>query len=159
MDKLWAPWRMRYILAEESDGCIFCDVVTREDDRGNLVLYRGSSCFAMMNKFPYNNGHIMLAPFRHVGHFESLNDDESLDLMRLLQLSVKAIREVLEPQGFNIGINIGRVAGAGVVDHIHVHVVPRWGGDTNFMPVLSETKVINEELEETYDKLIEGFKS
>ncbi|UCE17982.1 MAG: HIT domain-containing protein [Gemmatimonadota bacterium] len=157
MDKLWAPWRMKYILAEKKEGCIFCEGVVRGDDRGGLILHRGSSCFVMMNRFPYNNGHIMVAPYRHVGEFEDLNDAESLDLMKLLQLSVRTFKRVLNPQGFNVGINIGQVAGAGVIDHIHVHVVPRWDGDTNFMPVLSETKVINEELEETYDKLFKEF--
>lgn len=159
MDKLWAPWRMKYILGEKSNGCIFCDGVAHGDDRRNLVLCRGSFCFVMMNRFPYNNGHVMVAPFRHVGNFESLHTDESLDLMKLLQQSVRALERMLNPEGFNIGINIGRVAGAGVIDHIHVHVVPRWGGDTNFMPVLSETKVINEELEATYTKLLEEFQS
>ena len=159
MEKLWAPWRMKYILGEKSDGCLFCDVGANDDDRCNLVLHRGSSCFIMMNRFPYNNGHIMVVPFRHVGNLEDLSSDESLELMKLLQLSVRTIGNVLHPQGFNMGINIGQVAGAGVVDHVHAHVVPRWGGDTNFMPVLSETKVVNEELESTYDKLMKGFRS
>lgn len=159
MERLWAPWRMNYILNEKNDRCIFCDGAAKEDDRNSLILHRGLKCFIMMNRFPYNNGHVMVAPFRHVGDLEELDDNESLDLMKLLQLSVTAIRRVLDPHGFNIGVNIGRIAGAGVVDHIHVHIVPRWGGDTNFMPVLSETKVINEELKRTYDKLIEGFQS
>lgn len=159
MEKLWAPWRMKYILGEKRNRCIFCIGSGGDDDRKHLVLHRGQRCFVMMNRFPYNNGHVMVAPFRHVGMLENLDDDESLELMRLLQLCVTVMQKVLNPHGFNIGINIGQVAGAGVKDHIHVHVVPRWGGDTNFMPVLSETKVINEELKGTYDKLIEGFRS
>ncbi|MFQ6091695.1 MAG: HIT domain-containing protein [bacterium] len=159
MERLWAPWRMKYILGEKSNGCIFCNGAGSDDDRKSLVLHRGEKCFVMMNQFPYNNGHVMIAPFRHEARLEDLDEDESLDLMRLLQLSVRAMGKVLNPHGFNVGINVGQVAGAGVADHVHMHVVPRWGGDTNFMPVLSETKVINEELERTYCKLIEGFRS
>jgi ATP adenylyltransferase len=159
MEKLWAPWRMEYIRGEMSGGCIFCDSAQAEDDRNGLVLHRGEKSFVIMNRFPYNNGHVMVAPFRHVGMIEGLDDGELLDLMRLLQLCVRAIRKALKPDGFNIGVNMGRVAGAGVEDHLHIHVVPRWGGDTNFMPVLSETKVINEELEMTYCRLIEAFQS
>ena len=157
MEKLWAPWRMKYILGEKSSGCIFCDSAETEDDRSGLVLHRGEKGFVMMNRFPYNNGHVMVAPFRHVGTLEGLNDSESLDLMRLLQLCERAIRTVLKPEGFNIGVNMGRIAGAGVEDHLHIHVVPRWGGDTSFMPVLSETKVINEEVERTYQRLRAAF--
>lgn len=159
MERLWAPWRMKYIREEKNDGCIFCDGAANDDHRNSLVLHRSSKSFVMMNRFPYNNGHVMVAPFRHTGNFEDLNDNESLDLTKLLQLCMRAIRRVLNPHGFNIGINVGRAAGAGVIDHIHVHVVPRWGGDTNFMPVLSETKIINEKLEQTYDKLLEGFQT
>jgi ATP adenylyltransferase len=150
---------MKYITGEESSRCIFCLREAGHDDRGGLILYRGSKGFVMMNRYPYNNGHVMVAPYRHVGNVEILDDDESLDLMKLIQRSVTSISKILNPHGFNIGVNLGQVAGAGVVDHMHVHVVPRWNGDTNFMPVLSDTKVINEELEETYDKLKEGFQN
>jgi ATP adenylyltransferase len=110
-----------------------------------------------MNRFPYNNGHLLVAPYRHVGNMEDLKQDESLDLMKLLQASIVALREELGPDGFNVGINIGKTGGAGVVDHIHLHIVPRWNGDTNFMPVLSQTKIISEALEKTYDKLWNAF--
>jgi len=148
---------MKYIVGEKPIGCFFCDSVAENDDRGNLILHRGSRCFIIMNRYPYNNGHVMVAPMRHVANLEELDRDESLEMMTLLQTSIVTLRNLLNPEGFNVGINMGEIAGAGVADHIHMHVVPRWGGDTNFMPVLSETKVINEELEETYDTLLSTF--
>jgi len=157
MERLWAPWRMKYIVGEENDRCIFCLPEGDNDDRSELILCRGSKSFVMMNRYPYNNGHVMVVPYRHVGHIEDLDDAESLDLTKLIRHAVTSLRKVLNPHGFNVGMNLGQVAGAGIVDHIHVHIVPRWDGDTNFMPVLSDTKVINEELEETYDKLREKF--
>ena len=153
MKHLWAPWRIKYILVEKPRGCIFCTKPKENRDRENLILYRGKNAFIIMNAFPYNSGHVMIAPYRHVPSLENLNDEELLELSKLVNLSLKVIRESMKPDGFNIGVNIGRAAGAGIEDHVHVHVVPRWVGDTNFMPVLSDTKVIPEALEETYDRL------
>ena len=159
MERLWAPWRMSYILGEKVSRCIFCTSAAASDDQESLVLYRDSNCFIMMNRFPYNNGHLMVAPLRHVGNLEELEDAEGLELMQLLRLSIVVMRAELGPEGFNIGCNLGHTAGAGIVDHVHLHVVPRWNGDTNFMPVLSETKIINEALGQTYAKLKERFSS
>ena len=157
MERLWAPWRMKYIVGEKSNRCIFCLGEEDAEDRKELILHRGARGFVMMNRYPYNNGHVMVVPYRHIGHIEHLDDDESLDLMKLVQRSVASLRQVLNPDAFNVGMNLGQVAGAGIADHVHVHIVPRWNGDTNFMPLLAQTKVINEELKETYDKLLETF--
>jgi len=156
MDRLWAPWRMEYInstVAEDSEDCIFKigDDVSR--DREKLVLYRGKTAFVMMNKYPYNNGHLLIAPYRHIGEFCELTDEEYLEMQKLISLCLKALRACMRPHGFNIGVNLGRVAGAGVEDHLHYHIVPRWNGDTNFMPVFGQVKVISEALEKTYDKI------
>lgn len=158
MKVLWAPWRMRYIRSPKRHGCIFCEKPGEGRDRENLILYRGRKCFVIMNRYPYNNGHLMVAPYRHVGDFEGLEEEEMAEIMRLLAMSVKALRRAYRPDGFNIGVNLGRAAGAGVEGHIHFHVVPRWVGDTNFMPVFSETRVIPELLEETYNKLLKHFR-
>ncbi|HEX9122769.1 MAG TPA: HIT domain-containing protein [Actinomycetota bacterium] len=159
MDRIWSPWRMRYIEAAkgEVEGCIFCDLPERADDAGVHILQRGSLAFAMLNTYPYNPGHVMVAPFRHTGALEALSPDELADVDRLLQASVRALREEMDPQGFNVGMNLGRVAGAGIPDHLHWHVVPRWNGDTNFMPVVGETRVLPELLDETYRKLLPRF--
>ncbi|TMK30475.1 MAG: HIT domain-containing protein [Actinobacteria bacterium] len=159
MERLWSPWRMEYIEAAkgEPDGCIFCDLPAKGDDAATLILARGERAFVLMNSFPYNPGHLMVAPFRHAGDFEELHDDELADIDALLKRSLRALREEMEPQGFNIGMNLGRVAGAGIPDHVHWHVVPRWNGDTNFMPVVGQTRVLPELLEETYRKLAPRF--
>ena len=133
--------------------CFLCDAIKSKDDRKHYVVYRGSKCFIIMNLFPYNPGHLMIAPYRHVPSIEDLNNDELFDLMVLTKLSLKMLRKAFNPHGFNIGVNIGNVAGAGVEEHVHVHVVPRWSGDTNFMPLLADVKVIPQALEETYRKL------
>ena len=156
LERLWAPWRMEYIgsaSSEEEQGCIFCELPAKEDDEGTLILSRQEHSFAILNKFPYNSGHLMVAPFRHVGKLEDLKDDESLDMAKLLGRCVEALKDAMQPEGFNIGMNLGRVAGAGIPDHVHWHVVPRWSGDTNFMPVIGETKVLPELLRETHEKL------
>ena len=157
MEKLWAPWRIKYIREiiplEKPKKCIFCHAVESKDDRKNLVLYRGKYAFIMLNLFPYNSGHLMIAPFRHVASLEDLLDSEELDLWKLMKYSVKLLKISLKPDGFNIGINLGKVAGAGVEDHLHIHIVPRWCGDTNFMPVIGNTKVIPEGIYDTYDYL------
>ena len=156
MKKLWAPWRMEYISNMKKmnkNGCIFCKALKGKKDKDNLVLYRGSHCFIIMNKFPYTHGHLMLAPKRHVAKFEDLKKEEKQELMDLIQRGISALKKALKAQGYNLGMNIGRAAGAGVLGHIHLHLVPRWEGDTNFMPMLSKTKVISEDLKKTYTKL------
>ena len=154
MENLWAPWRMRYIESvEDEEGCIFCDKPKEENDRENLILFRSDFSFIIMNKFPYNNGHLLIVPYRHEADFMNLSDDELTDINRLIKKSHAALGEALRPHGINIGLNLGRVAGAGIENHIHYHIVPRWDGDTNFMPVIGQTKVISQGLEETYEKL------
>jgi len=150
---LWAPWRIEYIRSPKHDGCIFCDFPKEDRDRERLILYRGEHSFIIMNNYPYNPGHVMIAPYRHVGKWEDLTDDELLEIMELSQLMIKALKKAMNPHGFNMGVNLGRVAGAGIDDHVHLHIVPRWNGDTNFMPVIADTKVIPESLEEAYDEL------
>lgn len=156
MDTLWAPWRMEFILGEKPKGCIFCLFPAEEGaeaDRKNLIVGRTRHSFAILNRFPYNNGHLMVIPRRHTADFTSLGDEELEDLHRLLRLSLSVVKEGYNPQGYNIGMNLGAVAGAGIAEHLHYHIVPRWGGDTNFMPVIGETKVMVEHLLQSYDKL------
>jgi ATP adenylyltransferase len=145
---------MEYIRAPEPPGgCIFCDLPALGNDEGARILRRTELAFALLNAYPYNPGHLMVAPFRHTGDVESLTEDENRDLQSLLQRSIRALREESEPHGYNVGMNLGRVAGAGIPDHLHWHVVPRWQGDNNFMPVVGETKVLPELLEQTYRRL------
>ena len=154
---LWAPWRLEYIeQADEQDGCIFC-LSAEADDEAGLVVHRGRDAFVLLNKFPYASGHLMVAPYRHVGEFAELGDGEALEIHRLGGHGLGALAQLYEPQGFNLGWNLGRVAGAGVIDHVHLHVVPRWLGDTNFMPVLADVKVLPEHLAETRRKLADGW--
>ncbi|RLE69458.1 MAG: HIT family hydrolase [Thermoprotei archaeon] len=156
MRVLWAPWRMRYIrhvVIEKEEGCIFCNALKSKRDREKLVLYRGKTAFIMLNLYPYNNGHILIAPKRHVDSLEKLDDGELLEIMRLIKKMIVILRKEYSPDGFNIGLNVGRIAGAGVEDHIHIHIIPRWNGDTSFMPIISNTKVIPEAIYETYDRL------
>lgn len=156
MEVLWAPWRMEFILGSKPEGCIFCSLPAEtgaEADRKNLVVGRTKLSFAILNRFPYNSGHLMVVPQRHTADFANLPQEESIDLHRLLQLSVSVLQEAYRPDGFNLGMNLGRSAGAGIADHLHYHLVPRWTGDTNFMPLISETKVIVEHLMQSYDKL------
>jgi ATP adenylyltransferase len=159
MRNLYAPWRMEYIGAPPEPGCLFCRV--REappgDDRRNLVLHRAPDALVMLNKFPYNPGHLMVAPRAHEGSLAALDDEQVLALMRLVQRSQRVVEQVMSPEGFNVGVNMGRAAGAGIPDHVHVHLVPRWNGDTNFLPVLAEVKVVNEHLERTWEKLSAAF--
>jgi len=159
MRNLYAPWRMEYIGEPEEQGCLFCRVWQAPvgDDRRNLVLSRSGDALAMMNKFPYNNGHLMVAPRAHVGSLTDLDDDQTAAVMKLVRRSLQVLEGVMQPQGFNVGVNIGRVAGAGFPDHVHVHIVPRWNGDTNFLPVVAEVKVVNEHLDRTWEKLSEAF--
>ncbi|MFN3966221.1 MAG: HIT family protein [Endomicrobiia bacterium] len=153
MERIFAPWRMKFITGKKEKGCLFCKKLRSKNDSKNLVLYRGKTAFILLNLYPYSNGHIMVAPKKHKGDFSQLTDEEKLELFNLVELSTKILKKVYKPKGFNIGINLGKVAGAGVPGHLHVHIVPRWLGDTNFMPVCSETKVICESLKSTYKKL------
>ncbi len=155
--QLWAPWRLEYMqAADEQDGCVFC-LAQAGDDEESLVVQRGRRAFVLLNKFPYASGHVMVAPFRHVGDFGELEDEEALEIHRLASQGIEALAETFAPQGYNAGWNLGRVAGAGVVDHVHLHVVPRWTGDTNFMPVLADVKVLPEHLLETRRKLVDAW--
>ena len=153
MEHIWAPWRIEFILGEKAKGCILCQKPKEKDDKSSLILYRGEKNFVILNKFPYNPGHLMVSPYRHVPDLEDLNDDELPEHFDLVRRSTTALRRAFNPAGFNIGLNIGKTAGAGIGDHIHTHVVPRWEGDTNFMPVLADTRVLPEALASTYAKL------
>ena len=155
---LWAPWRMAYIKrADRPKGCIFCVKPTQRRDLANLILYRGRLGFVIMNLFPYNSGHLLITPYLHAASLEALPDEIALELIALTNLSLKVLRATLKPEGFNVGLNLGRVAGAGIEGHVHVHLVPRWNGDTNFMPLFAETRVMPEHLEATYRKLRAAF--
>ena len=154
---LWAPWRMSYILDEKEKACIFCIKPKENDDKKNLILNRGKHHFVIMNKYPYNKGHVMVVPYRHTAEFASLDESESLEMMQIISRSIAALKSALNPDGFNIGMNLGKIAGAGIDDHLHFHIVPRWSADTNFMPVVGETKVISEALSETWGRLKERF--
>jgi len=143
--------------APGGDGCIFCDLPAAGDDQANLILGRGELVFALLNRFPYNPGHLMVAPYRHVGDYAELTADELTELMALTQTGVRALRAASEPHGFNLGMNLGTVAGAGIADHAHMHLIPRWGGDTNFMPIVGQTRVLPELLAETWTKLRPHF--
>ncbi len=157
MERLWAPWRLEYIKsADEETGCLFC-AAAAGDNAERLVLRRGSQAIALLNKFPYSSGHFMVAPIRHVGEYGELTDEEVLELHLLASAGMGALAQTYGPQGYNLGWNLGRIAGAGIVDHVHLHVVPRWAGDTNFMPVLADVKVMPEYLEETRRKLADAW--
>lgn len=154
MEQLFTPWRMEYILSAKQPGCVFCHMLEAQDDRSLLILRRGQRAFLVLNKYPYNNGHLMAIPYRHVDTLEDLAPEELAEVMSLTILGMRLLRQVLHPEGFNMGANVGAVAGAGVKSHVHVHVVPRWKGDTNFMSVFGDTRVIPQALSETYDLLL-----
>ena len=165
--RLWAPWRLEYIKAargrarEQASGgpdeCIFCSKPELGDDARALIPYRGERCFVMLNAFPYTNGHLMIAPYEHTAALEALDESTSLELMTLTQRSLRALDSAYGPDGYNLGINLGAVAGAGVADHVHLHVVPRWTGDTNFMPVIADTRVLPQALEDSYAAVRDAF--
>lgn len=157
-ERLWAPWRLQYIQnADVAEGCIFCDKPSEKRDRENLILHRFETCFVILNLFPYVSGHLMVAPFRHLGELNEMTSEEKLEMIEATDACCRALQAVYRPQGFNLGANIGRSAGAGIVGHVHMHIVPRWAGDTNFMSVVGQTRVLPESLEDTYDKLIEAL--
>jgi ATP adenylyltransferase len=154
MEQLWSPWRLAYVTGDKTDpaGCIFCNALERADAE-SLIVFRGRTCYVILNLYPYNNGHLLIVPNRHVGSLAGTAADEREELMGLTRLSEIALAESYAPHGFNVGINLGRPAGAGVLDHLHIHVVPRWNGDTNFMPVIGQVRVLPEELPVTAEKL------
>lgn len=157
MKQLWAPWRLEYIQAPRAEGCIFCAKASDPNDEQSLVVWRGKQTFVMLNLFPYTSGHAMAVPYRHTADLDALLPEEVLELWDAVRRTVRALQHAFRPDGFNIGINLGRAAGAGIEDHLHVHIVPRWSGDTNFMPVLADVKVIPQHLRETYRLLREAF--
>lgn len=159
MKVLWAPWRMDYILSDKTQGCIFCELPKQDRDRENLILYRSSHNFVIMNRYPYNNGHIMVVPYLHFSTLDGLTDEILLDFMKVTQHATQSIKKAFMPEGFNIGINIGKIAGAGMEEHVHLHMVPRWAGDTSFMTVFDEVRVVPEHIMGTYDKLFAAFNS
>ena len=160
MENLWAPWRLQYISREtiKKEGCVFCAVIAEQDDPQNHIVFRGKHCYVILNKYPYNNGHVMIVPYRHESDLLELSAEIQNECQQLINKTVKALRLTLKPNAFNIGLNLGKAAGAGIEEHIHYHVLPRWEGDTNFMPVLAGVKVISESLESTYKALSAAFK-
>ena len=161
MKKLYSPWRSAYIDTFKTEkkvkGCLFCRMAKQHDDESNLIVHRARHSFVVMNLYPYNSGHLMVVPMRHTRTLEKLSALELREAFDLVKRSIAALTKVSKPHGYNIGINIGRVAGAGIEDHVHIHIVPRWNGDTNFMPVLGETKIISEDLKESWSKLMRLF--
>lgn len=153
MNHLWAPWRIQYILGPREQGCFLCKKPAEADDARNLLLWRSKNAFVMLNAYPYNPGHLLVAPYRHTDDLASLGDETLLEMQRLLLRAQALLTRVMKPQGFNLGLNLGRVAGAGVLDHVHWHIVPRWEGDCNFMPVTASTRVIPQALDELYAAL------
>ena len=160
MENLWAPWRMEYITSQHNDKkkCVFCESPKNKDDKENHIVYRGEHCYVILNRFPYNNGHVMVLPYQHCNDLLNLSDEVYSECQELIKKTIKALRMVFNPQGINVGLNLGSAAGAGIAEHIHYHLLPRWQGDTNFMPVVAGVKVISESLDSTYHKLKEAFK-
>ena len=154
MKRIFAPWRMKYI-ESHSDGCIFCDLQKQTDGIGNLIVARGEQAFVILNRFPYTSGHVMVVAKAHQPSLEDLDQATRSEMMELVTKGIRVLRKVYRPQGFNVGANIGEVAGAGVAGHVHLHIVPRWGGDSNFMSTVAETRVLPETLEETYQRVRE----
>lgn len=162
MEKLWSPWRSQYIDSfknkEEESECVFCEMKDEKTESlSNLIVERGTLTFTVLNLYPYNNGHLMVVPYRHTSDFLSLSEEEKKEIFEMMGDAYKTLKEVLHPEGFNMGLNLGRVAGAGIHEHIHFHIVPRWNGDTNFMPVLGAVKVISQDLIETKKKLLSAY--
>jgi ATP adenylyltransferase len=156
--RIWAPWRLRYVSsANKQTECVFCAKPDEGDDRAALIVHRGERCYVILNLYPYTSGHLMVAPFEHVGRLQDIAPETTAEMMNLAQQAIRKMEEVYSPEGFNLGVNQGRVAGAGVEGHIHLHVVPRWAGDNNYMPVVADTRVMPQSLEETYDALEGGF--
>jgi ATP adenylyltransferase len=158
MDHLWSPWRFRYVSkADQSSSCVFCAKIAEEDDRANLILFRAEHCFVILNLFPYTTGHLMVIPYAHVNRLEDATDEAMDEMMRLVREASRHLQTVYKPRGFNIGMNLGDCAGAGIAEHIHMHVLPRWPGDVNFITAVGETRVMPEALETTYERLHQAF--
>ncbi len=162
MERLYAPWRMAYVDQPDAKrpgatGCVFCDKAAENDDDANLIVHRGTHCFVLLNLFPYNNGHLMVAPYQHTAELNALDDAATLELLSLAKRAQAALGQAFHPEGYNLGMNLGRVAGAGIADHLHLHIVPRWNGDTNFMPVLADVKVLPDSLENSCRKIREAW--
>ncbi len=157
MELIWAPWRIEYIQMEKPEGCILCNKPEQNNDTLSYILYRGEKNFVILNAYPYNPGHLMIAPYRHTASIEELTDEELKEHFEIARRSTSILRQVFNPGGFNLGINLGRIAGAGIDGHFHTHIVPRWQGDTNFMPVIADVRVVPEALSETYRKLKDRF--
>jgi len=157
MQQIWSPWRIDYVRSPKPDGCVFCDAPEQDGGEESLILFRGEHSYVMMNRYPYTNGHLLVAPWNHTPTLDGLSEEELLDLMVHVRRAVAVLRTAVSPDGFNIGVNLGSAAGAGVKAHVHVHVVPRWTGDTNFMTVLAEVRVISEHLLQTYRRLFPLF--
>jgi ATP adenylyltransferase len=159
MQTLWAPWRYLYIRGNKDKDCIFCKMIKENKDEINYIILRGEFNIIVLNKYPYTPGHLMVVPMSHIDNFNDLNDKASLEFLRYIDFSINIIKKAFDAQGFNLGVNIGKVAGAGVVDHIHMHIVPRWQGDANFMTTIGDTRVISESIEETYKQLKDVIKN
>ena len=159
MKLIWSPWRKKYIESEKEEGCVFCNALAKEDGAGNLIAFRGQLAFVILNLYPYSSGHLLVVPFKHAATLEELDPATRAELMELATQCMSVLRKIYKPQAFNMGANIGEAAGAGVPGHVHIHVVPRWGADTNFMTALGETRVLPETLEDTYIRVREEFSS
>jgi ATP adenylyltransferase len=157
--RIWAGWRMEYILGEKLQGCVFCKALQSHDDAANHVVYRGKRVALMLNRFPYTNGHLLVVPLTHAGDLAGLDPETLADMMLFTAKGIELLRAAMNPHGFNVGINLGQAAGAGIQDHVHIHIVPRWENDTNFMPVLGDVRVIPEWLEDTYSKLLTALET
>lgn len=158
MNYLWSPWRMAYIENhEKEDGCVFCEAQAQADGPANLIAYRGKRAYIILNRYPYTSGHVMVVPFDHQPTLEDLDAETRAEMMELTTRAMTVLRNTYRPQAFNMGANIGEAAGAGVLGHVHIHIVPRWAGDTNFMSTLAHTRVLPESLEDTYRRIMEGF--
>lgn len=158
-DILWAPWRAAFVLSKKEKGCVFCKRFESKDSLKNLILFRGRRVFAILNKYPYNTGHTLIVPNRHVGNIEKLTEEEAQEFFALTRRAVTVIKEVLKPRSLNLGMNLGKSSGAGVPGHLHMHIVPRWTGDTNFMPVIGRTNIVSVPLEPVYEALRKAFAS
>jgi ATP adenylyltransferase len=160
MDYLWTPWRYQYITKSgEAGDCVFCAAAKSSDDRGNLIVHRAAHHFVILNRYPYTSGHIMVVPYQHAATLEELADEALVEMIRLARVSEKHLREIYRPEGLNLGINVGKSAGAGIASHLHLHMLPRWTGDTNFMTVVGETRVLPEDLADTWQKLSCAFRT
>lgn len=159
MDKLWAPWRSKYVtsILKKTKGCVFCQMLKERRDKKNYIFIRQGHSFSVLNLYPYNNGHVLILPFRHIDDLSKLTKEEREELFDLLDITKTLLKKVLAPSGFNIGINLGRAAGAGFPGHVHIHLVPRWKGDVNFMPVIAQTKVVSQSLKMLYEKLVDAY--